>query len=100
DAMENNRRLPDIPVLFILDEFLNLGPFPEFRAAIRTHASTGVRLWFFLQDVMSLQEQYPGNSWQPFLNCSVKQFFGVDDPITGELIGKYLGHETLAYLSS
>lgn len=33
DAMESNRRIPDIPVLFILDEFLNLGPFPEFRAA-------------------------------------------------------------------
>ncbi|MER8658492.1 type IV secretory system conjugative DNA transfer family protein [Mesorhizobium sp. M0847] len=99
DAMESNRRTPDIPVLFILDEFLNLGPFPEFRAAIRTHASAGVRLWFFLQDVMSLQEQYPGNSWQPFLTCSVKQFYGIDDPITGELIGKYLGHETLAYLS-
>ncbi|TBD04564.1 transporter [Rhizobium leguminosarum] len=99
DAMENNRRKPDIPVLFILDEFLNLGPFPEFRAAIRTHAGSGVRLWFFLQDVMSLQEHYPGDSWQPFLNCSVKQFFGIDDPLTGELIGKYLGHETLAYLS-
>ncbi|MER9474384.1 type IV secretory system conjugative DNA transfer family protein [Mesorhizobium sp. M0520] len=99
DAMESNHRTPDIPVLFILDEFLNLGPFPEFRAAIRTHASAGVRLWFFLQDVMSLQEQYPGTSWQPFLTCSVKQFFGIDDPITGELIGKYLGHETLAYLN-
>ncbi|WP_246679762.1 type IV secretory system conjugative DNA transfer family protein [Mesorhizobium sp. B2-3-5] len=99
DAMESNRRVPDIPVLFILDEFLNLGPFPEFRAAIRTHASTGIRLWFFLQDVMSLQEHYPGDSWQPFLTCAVKQFFGIDDPITGELIGKYVGHETLAYLS-
>jgi len=99
DAMESNPRTPKIPVLFVLDEFLNLGPFPEFRAAIRTHASAGVRLWFFLQDVMSLQEHYPGNSWQPFLNCAVKQFYGIDDPITGELIGKYLGHETLAYLN-
>lgn len=99
DAMESNRRTPDIPVLFLLDEFLNIGPFPEFRAAIRTHASAGVRLWFFLQDVMSLQEQYPGDSWQPFLTCSVKQFFGIDDPITGDLIGRYLGHETLAFLN-
>ncbi|MER9177790.1 type IV secretory system conjugative DNA transfer family protein [Mesorhizobium sp. M0955] len=99
DAMESNPRTPKIPVLFILDEFLNLGPFPEFRAAIRTHASAGVRLWFFLQDVMSLQEHYPGTSWQPFLNCAVKQFYGIDDPITGELIGRYLGHETLAYLN-
>ncbi|CDX18395.1 hypothetical protein MPL3356_270088 [Mesorhizobium plurifarium] len=41
----------------------------------------------------------PGNSWQPFLAWSVKQFFGIDDPITGEFIGKHLGHETVAYLS-
>lgn len=98
NAMESNRRKPEIPVLFILDEFLSLGPFPEFKSAIRTHAGTGVRLWFFLQDIATLNEFYP-NSWQPFLNCSVKQFFGTDDPETAGLIGKYLGQETLAYLS-
>lgn len=97
DAMLRNPNEPEIPVLFILDEFLNIGPFPEYRNAIRTHAGAGVRLWFFLQDIPSLQEHYPGNTWQPFLNCTVKQFFGIDDPYTGELIGKYLGHETVAH---
>ncbi len=33
-------------VLFLLDEFLSLKHFPEFRDdAIRTHTSAGVRLW-------------------------------------------------------
>ncbi|TRL37608.1 transporter [Methylosinus sporium] len=97
DAMLRSPAKPEIPVLFVLDEFLALGPFAEFRDAIRTHAGAGVRLWFFLQDVGSLELEYPNNGWRPFFNCSVKQFFGIDDPFTGELIGKFLGNRTVAY---
>lgn len=96
DAMLANPRVPDIPVLFVLDEFLNVGPFPEYRDAIRTHAGAGVRLWFFLQDIYSLELYYPGNSWRPFLNCAVKQFFGINDPETAKMVGDYLGHKTHA----
>jgi len=99
DAMLDTPTQPRIPVLFILDEFLSLGPFPDFRHAIRTHAAAGVRLWFFLQDMGTLEEHYPGTSWQAFLNTSVKQFFGVDDPFTAELVGRYLGNQTVAYKS-
>lgn len=96
DAMLSNPRVPDIPVLFVLDEFLNIGPFPEYRDAIRTHAGAGVRLWFFLQDIYSIEEHYPGNSWRPFLNCAVKQFFGINDNETAKTVGDYLGHKTHA----
>jgi type IV secretion system protein VirD4 len=96
DAMLANPRVPDIPVLFVLDEFLNIGPFPEYRDAIRTHAGAGVRLWFFLQDIYSIEEHYPGNSWRPFLNCAVKQFFGINDDETAKMIGGYLGQKTHA----
>ncbi|SOC48163.1 type IV secretion system protein VirD4 [Rhizobium subbaraonis] len=96
DAMLANPRVPDIPVLFVLDEFLNIGAFPEYRDAIRTHAGAGVRLWFFLQDIYSIEEYYPNNSWRPFLNCAVKQFFGVNDDETAKMIGSYLGHKTHA----
>lgn len=96
DAMLANRRVPDIPVLFMLDEFLNIGAFPEYRDAIRTHAGAGVRLWFFLQDIYSMEQHYPGASWRPFLNCAVKQFFGINDDDTAKLVGGYLGHRTHA----
>ncbi len=96
DAMLANPRVPDIPVLFVMDEFLNIGPFPEYRDAIRTHAGAGVRLWFFLQDIASVEAHYPGASWRPFLNCAVKQFFAVNDDDTARMIGNYLGHKTHA----
>ncbi len=100
DAMLANPHVPEIPVLFVLDEFLNIGPFPEYRDAIRTHAGAGVRLWFFLQDLYSIEEHYPGNSWRPFLNCAVKQFFGVNDDETATMVGGYLGHKTHAILNT
>jgi type IV secretion system protein VirD4 len=100
DAMLDNPVKPKIPVLFVLDEFLSLGPFADFRNAIRTHASAGVRLWFFLQDMGTLEEHYPGTAWHAFLNTSVKQFFGIDDPFTAELVGRYLGNQTVAYRST
>lgn len=98
EAMVENPRKPDIPVLFVLDEFLSLGPFPKFRDAIRTHAGAGVRLWFFLQNVSTLEEHYP-QSWKSFFDASVKMFFGTDDPFTGTLISQILGGQTVAYLN-
>lgn len=98
EAMVQNDRIPDIPVLFVLDEFLSLGPFSRFRDAIRTHAGAGVRLWFFLQNLSMLEEHYP-TSWKGFFDASVKVFFGTDEHFTGGLVSDYLGDTTVAYLN-
>ena len=99
DAMVRNRRQPEIPVLFVLDEFLQLGRFEDFRAAIRTHAGSGVRLWFFVQDLAGLEENYE-NGWRMFLNCAVKQFFGTNDLQTAEMLSRNLGQQTVAHRST
>ncbi|MGR6465776.1 type IV secretory system conjugative DNA transfer family protein [Rhizobium sp. PAMB 3182] len=96
DAMLRNPVRPDIPVLFVLDEFLALDREDRFVAAMRTHASAGVRLWFFLQDLPTLEELYP-TTWKSFLQVETKTFFGTDDPHTAELISRYLGDRTVAY---
>ncbi|MCB0074933.1 MAG: TraM recognition domain-containing protein, partial [Caldilineaceae bacterium] len=100
DAMVRNRNVPPVPVLFVLDEFAQLGRFPEFRNAIRTHAGLGVRLWFFLQDIAAIEASYPNGGWRPFFNCEVKQFFGVNDPDTADLVGRYLGTTTKAVITT
>lgn len=89
-----------IQVLFVLDEFLAMGGFPEFQAAIRTHAGYGVRLWFVLQDLGTLQTEYPGTSWQAFFNTSVKLIFGTDETFTGEFVSNVLQNETRAFRST
>lgn len=96
DAMLSNQTKPDIPVLFVLDEFLGLDADDRFVSALRTHASAGVRLWFFLQDLPTLEQKYP-TTWKSFLQAEVKTFFGTDDPHTAKLISEYLGDATIAY---
>ena len=96
DAMLTNPLKPEIPVLFVLDEFLTLDRDDRFVSALRTHASAGVRLWFFLQDLPTLEQKYP-TTWKTFLQAEVKTFFGTDDPYTAELVSKYLGDTTVAY---
>jgi hypothetical protein len=48
----------------------------------------------------TLAEHCPGTAWHAFLNASVKQFFCIDDPSTAELVGLYLGNQTVAYRST
>ena len=96
DAMIANRRIPDIPVLFVLDEFLSLEADDRFVSALRTHASAGARLWFFLQDLPTLEQKYP-TTWKSFFQAEVKTFFGTDDPHTANLISDYLGDTTVSY---
>lgn len=95
NAMDEGPR-PPIPVLFLMDEFLALGPAPEFARAMREIGGYGVRLWFFLQEIGALQEHYPGTSWQAFFNTSAKQFFGINDGFTSELISRQLSTGTVA----
>ena len=96
DAMIANRRKPTIPVLFVFDEFLSLDADERFVSALRTHASAGARLWFFLQDLPTLEQKYP-TTWKSFFQAEVKTFFGTDDPHTAEMISNYLGDRTIAY---
>lgn len=96
DAMLAGYRKPAIPVLFVLDEFLTLDRDDRFVSALRTHAGAGVRLWFFLQDLPTLEQKYP-TTWKSFLQAEVKTFFGTDDPYTADLISRYLGDTTVAY---
>lgn len=99
NAMIQNERQPDIPVLFMMDEFLSLKSFEKFQDAMLTHAGAGVRLWFFLQNLAKLEQYYP-TSWRSFFDAQVKIFFGTNDHFTGKLISEFLGDRTMAVRSS
>lgn len=98
NAMIENKNRPDIPVLFVLDEFLALDPDDRFVSALRTHAGYGVRLWFFLQDLPTLEQKYP-KTLKSFLQVETQCYFGTGDIHTAKLISETLGNTTVAYES-
>lgn len=96
DAMVQNPALPDIPVLFVLDEFLALDDGLDLIDAIRTHAGSGVRLWFILQDLARLKAKY-GDDGEAVFNTALKVWFGTNEHLTAERLSKELGTATVAH---
>jgi type IV secretion system protein VirD4 len=94
-ALTRDRRTPEHPVLFMLDEFAALGRLQAVETAMGLLAGYGVLLWPILQDLSQLQDLYP-NRWRSFLaNTGVVQAFGVNDMGTAEYLSKMLGQRTV-----
>lgn len=55
-----------LPILMLLDEFVNYGRVDVFTTALREAASYGVRLWPFVQEFSKLKALYP-EDWMSFL---------------------------------
>ena len=86
---------PKHRILFLLDEFANLGKIPEILNAVSLGAGFGLSFWFILQDLSQLKEQY-GEAWNSFLaNSDVLQVFGIQDLYSSEQISRLLGEKTV-----
>lgn len=90
-GLEGEKNAPDIPVLFVLDEFgTAVGYLKSIATAAGLIAGSGVKLWTILQDLTQLQEHY--KSWETFIgNAGVITCFGLSDATTLEYLSKKLG---------
>ncbi len=87
------------PVLFILDEFPALGRLGSIETALGLMAGFGVQLWPIVQDLAQLKHLYP-ERWASFLaNAGAIQAFGINDPMTADLLSKLLGTRTVGVKS-
>ena len=97
-AVASLARRPPAPghrVLFLLDEFAQLGPMAPVRRAVSLMAGYGLRVWLFLQDLSQLKALYP-HDWETFVaNADVVQAFGVADQTTAEYLSKLAGRTTV-----
>jgi type IV secretion system protein VirD4 len=95
-------RVPGPPperVLFLLDEFANLGRMRPIERAISLAAAYGASFWLLLQDLAQLKGTYP-DQWQTFIaNADVLQTFGINDWETAEYISKMTGEATIRVAS-
>lgn len=91
DAMEQERTMPSVPVLFVLDEFPVLGHLKQLEDAAGQIAGFGVRLWPILQDLGQLKALYR-ERWQTFIgNSQFVQVFGNNDLETLNWVSDRLG---------
>jgi type IV secretion system protein VirD4 len=78
-------------VLFMLDEFAQLGRLPAIERALALVRGYGVQLWPFVQDLPQLKSVYP-DRWESFLSSAgVVQFFTPNDKMTAEYISDRCG---------
>ena len=94
-AFEREKRMPDIPVLMMLDEFPILGHMAALETAAGLMAGFGVKLWVVLQDLTQIRRHYR-ESWETFVsNAGVATFWGNADQTTLNYISDRLGQTSL-----
>ncbi len=89
------RARPKERILFLLDEFANLGYMSIMTEAISLGGGYGITLWLILQDMAQLKREYRGE-WESFVaNSDVIQAFAIQDPFTSEKVSRMLGQTTV-----
>lgn len=95
-------RTPNQPggsVLFLLDEMAQLGYMQPLERAFTLLGGYGVKVWGILQDFGQLRQHYRDSAETILANATVKQFFGVSDIKTAELVSKMIGEATITVTS-
>lgn len=85
---------PQMPVLFLLDEFAALGAMASIKRAMGLMAGYGMILWPFLQDLSQLKSQYGDAALTFFANAGAIQYFGLNDIETAKQVSETIGQET------
>lgn len=98
-AMLYKGRAPSSPrVLLLVDEAGQLGRFDALQRAFTYGRGAGVRTWALFQDAGQIEAHYGAPALQSFLgSAQTRQFFGVRDLKTAELLSRMLGTQTLGY---
>src|ERR1019366_8357126 len=92
-------RKPKVPVLFMLDEFAQLGHLPVIENNLAMMRGYGVKLWAVFQDLSQAHAIYK-ERWESFLgNAGVLESFAAQDVVTAEYLSKRTGQSTRAVLS-
>ena len=87
-----------VPVLMILDEFLQLGKMNEVERAFRLLAGYNFTVWPFVQELAGLSDLYGGGVNAFLTNSRAVQVFGVNDSASLKYISEQIGERSLQYV--
>lgn len=87
----SNRR-----VLFLLDEFANLGYLPNVLRGMAQYRGQGVQVWSIIQQISQLERLYRREGMREVIGMSeVVNTFGIWEPDTLKMVSSWLGNQTL-----
>lgn len=87
-------------VLFLLDEFANLGKLAGLAESLTALPGLGVRVWMIVQEMAELVRLYGPNTAETILSqAEVKQFFAVNSDQLALKLSRALGQKTVKTLS-
>jgi type IV secretion system protein VirD4 len=95
DAMLRTPGLPRERVLFLLDEFAQLGRIQPIEHALTLLRGYGVRLWLLVQDLAQLRATYGPKTDSLLANAAVLQCFGTNDVETAQYLSRRTGQATV-----
>ncbi|MEE9361966.1 MAG: type IV secretory system conjugative DNA transfer family protein [Cellulophaga sp.] len=92
---DNIKNPPNRPVLFVLDEFPQLGTFNLIKDNAAFLRGYHVRFWFIGQNIGQFETNYGKAGMETiFENCTVKQFFNISDS-TARYVSQKLGKQSI-----
>lgn len=91
-AVTATQQRPSENIVFVYDEFGQLGYMADVEDKISIIASYGAFFWIFVQDLSQLKNIY--HKWQTFFANATRQFFGCNDFDTAKYISDSLGQYT------
>lgn len=94
-AITSSTTRPEQPVVFMMDEFAQLGRMAAVEDAIAVVRGYGAAFWIFVQDLSQLRAVYP--KWQTFLANAAQQYFAVADYDTAHYVSSMLGQRTVEF---
>lgn len=99
DTANLKGRLPR-RVTFLLDEFGNLPPIPDFEKALTVGRGRGLRFLLAVQALQQLRDQYDKKAEILSGTCQLWLFLGTADPETAETLSKKCGQKTIKTTST
>lgn len=92
-------RAPDAPrITLLIDEAGQLGRFEALLSAFTFGRGEGIRAWAVFQDTGQIVRNFGAPALRSFIgSAQTRQFFGVRDDETAQLVSTMLGSETLEF---
>ena len=86
----------DIPVHFILDEFVNIGIIPDFTKKLGTARSRDIGMTIIVQNMPQLENRYPkGQAEEIVGGCDFRILLGANDRETAKYFSDLIGSATI-----